>query len=150
MKPFNLEEALQGKPCITRDGKKAIILYDNCDYDVDYPLSGIIYNERGEIYGRRLSEWDLQGKYRFGEVINQDIIGMWEEDKPQPFVSISFPAPLKSAKQGQKVFYLVGNVAQPMTFVDTSEHRDMLFNGNLFKTKADAITYLNEMREAKR
>lgn len=38
MKPFNLEEALAGKPVVTRGGDKITHLYYNKDAKSDYPI----------------------------------------------------------------------------------------------------------------
>lgn len=41
MKPFNLEEALAGKPVVTRDGNKVTQLH-LFDIDSQYPLYGVV------------------------------------------------------------------------------------------------------------
>lgn len=34
MKPFNLEEALAGKLCVTRDGRKARVIFDKSELGI--------------------------------------------------------------------------------------------------------------------
>jgi hypothetical protein len=44
MKPFNLKEALEGKPVVTRTGDAVTQLY-LFDCDDDLPLMGVLHNE---------------------------------------------------------------------------------------------------------
>lgn len=87
MKPFNLEEALQGKPVRLRNGMKAIIYYNvpenlklNNGSSILYPLKGITFTINGDVECSTES-WKCNGNY-----INDtnshhlDIIGMYEED----------------------------------------------------------------------
>ena len=66
MKPFNLEEALAGKPVVTREGKKVTELYLFKTANSNYPLRVCIdkdikdYTDRGTYYAKdTTSEHDL-------------------------------------------------------------------------------------------
>lgn len=87
IKPFNLEEALEGNPVRLRNGQKAIIFYNVPEKykfpdneKVEYPLIGFIFNEDGTL--RTLHEsWESTGKYNIDYKTHKfDIIGMWEDD----------------------------------------------------------------------
>lgn len=41
MKPFNLAEALAGKPVVNRDGKKVVHIADT-GFDIEYPVAYIV------------------------------------------------------------------------------------------------------------
>lgn len=83
MKPFNLKQALQGKPVLLRDGSKAYVLGSllNCGLNskiTSYPLRGVIISNNNSKYDER--SWTLEGKYY--ESIpehDRDIIGMYNE-----------------------------------------------------------------------
>lgn len=87
MKPFNLEEALSGKPVKLRNGMKALICYRipdeyvfNDGSSAAFPLQGIIFNKRGNL--KQIAEvWRDNGTYGDGYLHKFDIIGMWEEPK---------------------------------------------------------------------
>lgn len=55
MKPFNLEEALAGKPVVTRDGKPAKIVGHNPEAESHYALVGWVE--------KRVKSWSIEGKY---------------------------------------------------------------------------------------
>lgn len=87
MKPFNLKEALSGKPVKLRNGMKALICYRipdeyvfNDGSSAAFPLQGIIFNKRGNL--KQIAEvWRDNGTYGDGYLHKFDIIGMWEEPK---------------------------------------------------------------------
>lgn len=86
MKPFNLEEALQGEPVYLRNGMKGIIYYQVPDKytfrdgSTAYrPLKGMIFTEEGHLSSSSF-EWLISGKVDTDHLNNLDIIGMWEED----------------------------------------------------------------------
>ena len=87
MKPFNLEEALQGKPVRLRNGMKAIIYYNvpkdftlNDGSSILYPLKGITFTIDGDV-ACSSEAWRRDGSYIDSNTSHhQDIIGMWEED----------------------------------------------------------------------
>ena len=85
MKPFNLKEALSGKPVKLRNGQKALICYRipdeyvfNNGSSAAFPLQGIIFNKRGNL--QQIAEvWRDNGTYGDGYLHKFDIIGMWED-----------------------------------------------------------------------
>lgn len=84
MKPFNLEEALSGKPVLLRGGEKAIICYHIPDtYRCDsgepwaFPILGIILDTDNTIVQVGAC-WRNNGTFGCaGSVF--DIVGMWQE-----------------------------------------------------------------------
>lgn len=89
MKPFNLEEALSGKPVLLRGGQRAIILYRVPDKYLSsegnppaFPLQGLILDAGGfvEEFG---ACWRSDGTYNHPDSV-YDIVGMHVEPmKPQ-------------------------------------------------------------------
>lgn len=79
MKPFDLQEALNGAPVKLRNGNKAFIFKNIqntpiVDFDVDYPLIGMLHNHP------RVYVWSLSGKISLSnDCAPGDIVGMWEE-----------------------------------------------------------------------
>ena len=79
MKPFDLQEALNGAPVKLRNGNKAFIFKNIkntpiVDFDVDYPLIGMLHNHP------RVHAWSLSGKISLSnDCAPGDIVGMWEE-----------------------------------------------------------------------
>lgn len=76
MKPFNLREALAGKPCISKNGKIIYIFKDvrEFGFDDDTPLVGlIIFNKNNNM----LTHWSDDGKNCSSD--NYQIVGMYEE-----------------------------------------------------------------------
>ncbi len=87
MKPFNLKEALQGKPVRLRNGLKAIIYYDIPEdfklingLSVTYPIKGMTLDANGIVVSSS-ENWLRNGQYS-NNFYNHDldIIGMYEED----------------------------------------------------------------------
>lgn len=82
MKPFDLQEALNGEPVMLRNGEKAFVKYNLLNEveklevrDAAYPLIGYRFDG---IYINTTS-WSLTGKSVHWRTIEYDIIGMWEE-----------------------------------------------------------------------
>lgn len=84
MKPFNLEEALSGKPVLLRGGQTAVVLYRIPDkYTSDdgqppaFPLQGLILDAEGfvDVFG---ACWRANGTYNHADSL-YDIVGMWQE-----------------------------------------------------------------------
>ncbi len=76
MKPFNLREALAGKPCVSKNGKIIYIFKDvrEFGFDDDTPLVGlIIFNKNNNM----LTHWSDDGKNCSSD--NYHIVGMYEE-----------------------------------------------------------------------
>ena len=61
MKPFDLKEALAGKPCVSENGKIIYIFKDvrEFGFDDDTPLVGIIIFNKNNYM---LTHWDVNGK----------------------------------------------------------------------------------------
>lgn len=84
MKPFNLEEALSGKPVKLRNGCKGLIYYKvpaeyryGKDTPVVYPLLGMFFTEDGYVDNVQVN-WKLDGQY--GSTPDSlDIVGMWDD-----------------------------------------------------------------------
>lgn len=84
MKPFNLEEALSGKPVLLRGGQTAVVLYCIPDKYVSsegnppaFPLQGVILDSEGFVdeFG---ACWRKNGTYNHADSL-YDIIGIYEE-----------------------------------------------------------------------
>ena len=81
MKPFNLREALAGKPCVSKNGKIIYIFKDvrEFGFDDDTPLVGlIIFNKNNNM----LTHWSDDGKNCSSD--NYQIVGMYEEPELTP------------------------------------------------------------------
>lgn len=76
MKPFNLKEALAGKPCVSNNGKIIYIFKDvrEFGFDDDTPLVGIIIFNKNNYM---LTHWDGNGKNY--SAYDYQIVGMYEE-----------------------------------------------------------------------
>ena len=76
MKPFDLKEALAGKPCVSENGKIIYIFKDvrEFGFDDDTPLVGIIIFNKNNYM---LTHWDVNGKNY--SAYDYQIVGMWEE-----------------------------------------------------------------------
>ena len=82
MKPFDLQEALNGEPVMLKNGSKAFVKYNLLNEveklevrDTVYPLIGYRFDG---IYISTTS-WDLKGKSVHWATLEYDIVGMWEE-----------------------------------------------------------------------
>ena len=73
MKPFDLQEALNGAPVQLRNGQKAYVvgLSKLCAEDGNSYIVGE--------YGRNLCNWSKDGKYWLNRESEWDIVGMYEE-----------------------------------------------------------------------
>lgn len=157
MKPFNLEEALQGKPVQLRNGCKAIIFYRvpdvyryNDGTTIIFPLKGIFFTPEGDIYDSDAS-WRGDGAYNDYCESEFDIIGMWEE--PTPTVTVTLPKPFKP-KKGEQYFTIVTKSKyDPLSIVDTYNFKtptdnDLINQGNAFKKEEDAQAWIDAMKDA--
>lgn len=145
MKPFDLEEALAGKPVELADGNKAYVKFK---VDDEYTKSnkaanphiliGFICGERDE-YERECS-WSINGKYFHGMESQSDIVGMWEE--PRPRVQLELPCPLKVWVEG---CYLIDDDFKIKRSTN-GWYRKQLAEGRYFATEEDAQEWLNAMK----
>jgi hypothetical protein len=77
MKPFNLEQALKGKPLVTRDGRKVTdIVVDETDR---YPISAHVYDD-DKIFGTLT--YTIEGEFWFEGRENRADLFM-ADDQPQ-------------------------------------------------------------------
>lgn len=155
MKPFNLEEALSGKPVVLRDGSKAIVLSRIPDtyklengLKVTFPLFGIILNTDGTVDDPYAS-WRDNGMFA-SCTSDYDIVGMWEDvidlkDLPKAFMP----------KLGEYYYRITSK-----TIFDTLNIREKRYSdpeyddkavnqGNCFRTREDAQKWLNFMESMK-
>ncbi|MFC1186450.1 pyruvate kinase [Pasteurella multocida] len=149
MKAFDLEKALAGEPVVLRNGYKAFIAKS-------IPTEHV--KKEGELIGYLVEDskfhscatWTKDGKYNpcFSSHI-YDIIGMYEE--PRPTVTLTLPAPIKTAHHNQEVFKR-GNSTIIRFYFDANrdKHRKMLESGSLFYSEEDAQAWLDAMRDSRR
>lgn len=79
MKKFDLQAALDGAPCRTRDGRKAFVRHYERDLNIGQVLLGIVQCVPGsQVYVPR--QWQEGGLVYSKQVRTQDIIGMWEPE----------------------------------------------------------------------
>ena len=78
MKPFDLKEALAGKPCVSENGKIIYIFKDVREFGVDddAPLVGMIMFNKSNYL---LTRWSEDGNNL--SFYDYQIAGMWEEPK---------------------------------------------------------------------
>lgn len=166
MKPFNLEEALAGKLCVTRNGRKVQLIFDRRKFkhpkeeNKKYPLIGYLQNSDGS-WPIAISVWLETGEHMaYGRESKLDLVGMWEE--PQPEVTVTVKAPLKDVEENQEVWYYGYNVAEYLLNPKCNHiysmkyqsklyfHKYLLETGQLFATKEDAEAFLEAMKGARR
>lgn len=168
MKPFNLEEALAGKLCVTRDGRKVKIIFDRRTLEdteevKTYPIMGYLQFKDGS-WSSFLETWTSDGIYLISSTSKEghflDLVGMWEE--PQPEVTITIPAPIKEAKEGQEVWYFGFNPTEYLLNPQCDHiyimafkskiffHQYLLETGQLFATKEDVEAFLEALKGARR
>lgn len=77
MKPFNLQEALEGKPIVTRDGRKVLDFhyFKDINSDENYCICAVIENE-ASIY-----TFAIDGRFMFIRGQNPQDLFMYEEPK---------------------------------------------------------------------
>lgn len=152
MKPFNLEEALQGKFVQLRNGNKALITFNKSSLGIEssLPLMGLVhYGDKGWL--DITHHWHKDGTY--GYIKDEfDIIGMYEETQPE--VTITFPAPVEGIKSGIE-YWTVDPASDDMEIYSLKPYhpdyyRQRLERGFVFKTKKDAQAFLDAMKEARR
>ncbi|OIQ13484.1 hypothetical protein [Pasteurella multocida] len=147
MKEFNLEKALAGEPVVLRVESKAFV-----KFEVPKELRA---NNFADIVGFKISgdefivkEWDIDGVAR-SSCGYEDIVGMYEE--PRPTVTLTLPAPIKTAHHNQEVFKR-GNSTIIRFYFDANrdKHRKMLESGSLFYSEGDAQAWFEAMKNARR
>lgn len=125
MKPFDLQEALNGAPVKLRNGNKAFIFKNIkntpiVDFDVDYPLIGMLHNHP------RVHAWSLSGKISLSnDCAPGDIVGMWEEPEltSEQVLEKAYQEDLKVSLDGQDVYIIIGK-AKDGSYLLGSEKSD--------------------------
>ncbi|HDR1061682.1 pyruvate kinase [Pasteurella multocida] len=147
MKKFDLEKALAGEPVVLRNGSKAFVKFviEKPMY-IDSKLVGYFIDEQGR--GGEVA-WIEDGRQDRHEDSDFDIVGMWEE--PRPTVTLTLPAPIKTAHHNQEVFKR-GNSTIIRFYFDANrdKHRKMLESGSLFYSEEDAQAWLDALKNARR
>lgn len=144
MKEFDLEAALNGEPVMLRNGDKAFIFKNVknmhvLDFEVDYPLIGMIHNHAV------VQTWSIDGRTSLAnDCADRDIVGMWEEPK----ISIEdLPKPFKP-KDGDKYYYINEIGVQYIRRYDEDDDSDvgLAKNAQCFKTREDAQKWRDFMK----
>ena len=91
LKPFNLEEAKQGKPVCTRDGRKARIICFDRDWDMH--IVALVSDPLGESVHYYLSN----GKVDFDKQNDEDLMMLTE--KKEGWININKDACLFKSKE---------------------------------------------------
>lgn len=119
MKPFDLQEALNGAPVQLRNGQKAYVV----GLSKVGPEDGNSYIV-GE-FGRNLCNWSKDGKYWLKRESEFDIVGMWEEPKltSEQVLEKAYQEDLKVSLDGQDVYIIIGK-AKDGSYLLGSEQSD--------------------------
>ena len=151
MKPFDLEEALQGKPVQLRNGNKAFIQTDLrklglLESITPYVIKGISVASDGADWHEY--SWTANGQSLEGYIDrDSDIIGMYEE--PTPTITVTLPIPFKP-KAGEQYFYIGGlnSMVSEGNFNNGIFEKLVVSAGFCFRTEEDAQAWLDTMKEA--
>lgn len=147
MKEFNLEEAINGKAFVLKNGYRGVIKYSvdnnimNGGSVYGYPYIGYILTESGHLYISSTG-WDLDGKNRAAEAL--DAVGMWEEPK----ISIEdLPKPFKP-KDDEPYFYINGGTIEyEDDYWDSNKFdKSSAERGGCYRTREDAQKWLDFMK----
>lgn len=119
MKPFDLQEALNGVSVQLRNGQKAYVV-GLSKVGTEDGNSYII----GE-YERNLCNWSKDGKYWLNRESEWDIVGMWEEPKltSEQVLEKAYQEDLKVSLDGQDVYIIIGK-AKDGSYLLGSEQSD--------------------------
>ena len=142
MKPFDLQEALNGAPVKLRNGNKAFICYklsrDFKYWDgspINFNICGYILNFNGDI-AMLNTAWKEDGKWTTDETkSDRDIIAMWEEPK----ISIEdLPKPFYPEESNGYFYISDGKVAYNLYHSKYSESSvEIASNGQAFRARED-------------
>lgn len=119
MKPFDLQEALNGAPVQLRNGQKAYVV-GLSKVGTEDGNSYIV----GE-YGRNLCNWSKDGKYWLKRESEFDIVGMYEEPEltSEQVLEKAYQEDLKVSLDGQDVYIIIGK-AKDGSYLLGSEQSD--------------------------
>ncbi|HHT7859575.1 TPA: pyruvate kinase, partial [Pasteurella multocida] len=137
MKKFDLEKALAGEPVVLQNGYKAFIKFEvPSEYQTHRHSEIMGFFIDNNNCAKRIS-WNREGKYNSTLNDGFNIVGMYEE--PRPTVTLTLPAPIKTAHHNQEVFKR-GNSTIIRFYFDANrdKHRKMLESGSLFYSEGDA------------
>lgn len=144
MKPFNLEVALRGEPCVTRNGKKAwVIGLAPKELPKVLPLAGYILDDGG-IHG--FQDWEKDGHCVASLKTDFDLVGMWESPTPMRHINgHKFQAPCtEPLKNGALYFvptlhsYVDDVTASPICWCGDDQDHKFLTNGFIHLTREAA------------
>lgn len=153
MKPFNKAEALKGAPVVLRNGAKAFVKFEIAadqlinSRNIRDALHGYIVgplNIASDIFS-----WKEDGRVWPNSENELDIIGMWEEPRPQ--ATITFPAPLNNPIKIGSEYFSISADFEVINFEFNSDMFDMnaLECGFMFATREDAQAFLSAMKAAR-
>lgn len=159
MKPFDLNDALSGKPVKLRNGSKAYVtgIVPNA-IKTDYVLRGVTVKKdrSGDLVVSSTASWTIKGRASlFIDEYQFDIIGMCEEEEPIKYRHINgkkFPEPSNIPPKIGEAYFMVnieyGATVLKFCWEDSSADNDRLKMGIIHTTKeaaqahADAINTL--------
>lgn len=150
MKPFNLEEALSGKPVQLRGGNKVLIIEDLSTRTLLHPkkefcLIGFIINKTGYL-DMPAQYWRKNGRFLENQDSPWDIVGMYEE--PRPTVTLTLPCPLKEPQEKMWLISEEFNVYESSYSERciTNLSNDWFSQGRYFASKEDAQAWVNALK----
>ena len=155
MKPFDLQEALNGAPVKLRNGNKAYIIADYIEFFPfnTFRLQGVcLVGDSKTQYER--NQWAVDGvslfkiDYYSRGTNPYDIIGMWEELKSDT-ITVTLPKPFKP-EQGQEFYFSSMDGKLIVSHFDKNSALDCSLKsyGKCFRTSEDAKAWLDAMKNA--
>lgn len=144
MKPFNLDEALTGKPVILRNGDEAYIRHHETELRVTAESRVVGYSEGG-----LLLSWCPEGRYNLElqELHHWDIVGMYPETRV--INGFEVPAPETEELEYSTSYYIASSEARRFYSCETWNDHDMdklwLERGLVFLNKEDAVANTKAM-----
>ena len=152
MKPFNKAEALNGAPVVLRNGRKAVVGFEIAadqliNSDIRDALHGYIVGPLN--IAENTYSWKEDGRVWSNTENELDIVGMWEEPRPQ--ATISFPSPLAKPVNNGEEYFSISADFEVITFEFNFDMFDMtaLESGFMFATREDAQAFLDAMKAAR-
>ena len=144
MKPFNLEEALSGKPVLLRNGDKAHVRYLESELMVTTDAKVVGYSDSG-----LLLSWCPDGYYNpiTREPYHRDIVGMYPETRL--INGFEVPTPETEELEYGTRYYLASPVVKHFHSRETWDDHDVdklwLERGLVFLCAKDADTNTKAM-----
>lgn len=154
MKPFNVEEALSGKPVQLRNGNKVLIIEDLSTRPLLHPkeefcLIGFIINKTGYL-DMPAEYWRKNGRFLENQDSPWDIVGMYEE--PRPTVTLTLPCPLNVPQNNMWFIDTDFKVVESMYTSDlgmnsiSKEYRYRFDAGLYFASEEDAQAWVDAFK----